>query len=269
MTATGEFDPNEPLVISETRFRYRLAHLFYGIIYVGASLATFGIHGIWPAVVFLSAWAYVFGSSNRLRALLNVVFVMLVGTCLCGLVMPAMQAAREAARRTVCASHIKHILNALHAYHDKNGEFPPAYLTDEQGKPMHSWRVLILPYLYQQALYDAYQFDEPWDGPNNSKLLNMMPNDYSCPADVRWSRGSHGPHTNYLAIVGPNNAWAGSVARKLSEIPYDTIMIMETQAKQVQWLEPVDLNLDAVALEFSLHVDGSVAGHRSGDFFYE
>ena len=40
---------------------------------------------------------------------------------------------------------------------------------------MHSWRVLILPFLDQQSLYNQYDFREPWNGPNNIKLLNSMP----------------------------------------------------------------------------------------------
>ena len=56
---------------------------------------------------------------------------------------------------------------ALQAYHQANGCFPPAYIADKNGKPMHSWRVLILPYLDYDDLYKAYDFSEPWDGPKN------------------------------------------------------------------------------------------------------
>ena len=55
-------------------------------------------------------------------------------------------------------------------YEDEHGCFPPAYVADASGRPMHSWRVLILPYLDQQQLYDQYDFSEPWNGPNNQQL---------------------------------------------------------------------------------------------------
>ena len=72
----------------------------------------------------------------------------------------------------------------MHDYHGKNKHFAPAYVADENGKPMHSWRVLLLPMLEQQALYESYDFDEPWNGPNNSRLLAQTPPSYQCPQNV-------------------------------------------------------------------------------------
>jgi hypothetical protein len=62
-------------------------------------------------------------------------------------------------RRTSCKTHLKRIGLALHNYHEVHGYFFPAYIADENGKPMHSWRVLILPYLGEDELYDQYNFD--------------------------------------------------------------------------------------------------------------
>ena len=56
------------------------------------------------------------------------------------------------------------------------------YVADATGRPMHSWRVLILPFLEQQSLYEQYDFREPWDGPNNIQLLGNMPDVFSCPS---------------------------------------------------------------------------------------
>ena len=66
-------------------------------------------------------------------------------------------------------NNLRQIALALQSYHQANGCFPPAYVADKNGKPMHSWRVLILPYLGFDDLYKAYDFTEPWDGPNNKK----------------------------------------------------------------------------------------------------
>ena len=90
------------------------------------------------------------GSSGA--AIAAIIAAVVVGLFFCGgiliaLLLPAVQAAREAARRTQCSNNLKQIGLAMHNYHDVNQQFPPAYIADADGQPMHSWRVLILPYL--------------------------------------------------------------------------------------------------------------------------
>ena len=60
---------------------------------------------------------------------------------------------------------------AVANYHDFCGAFPPAVVRDEQGQPIHSWRVLLLPYPDQMQLYEEYDFQEPWKGPPIRQLL--------------------------------------------------------------------------------------------------
>src|SRR6266704_588138 len=71
--------------------------------------------------------------------------------------------ARPASRRTQCLNNIRNIALALHNYASLNGSLPPAYIADANGRPMHSWRVLILPYVDRSDIYAAYRFDEPWN----------------------------------------------------------------------------------------------------------
>src|SRR5262245_60656054 len=92
------------------------------------------------------------------------------GFALACLLLPAVQSPGGGGRRATCANNLRNISLALCQYHDIHGTFPPAYITDEDGRPMHSWRVLLLPYLDQHSVYRQYRFDEPWDGPNNSAL---------------------------------------------------------------------------------------------------
>src|SRR3954465_14889144 len=120
---------------------------------------------------------------------------------------------REAARRSVCVNNLKQIGLALRGYHDAYGCFPPAYLADEAGRPMPSWRVLILPWLEQKDIYDLYRFDEPWDGPNNRKLHDMRVSAYACPANFRTGR-----MTSYVAVLGPEAAWRGAGTTRLADI---------------------------------------------------
>jgi hypothetical protein len=123
-------------------------------------------------------------------------------------------------------------------YHGANGCYPPAYVADANGRPMHSWRILLLPYLGQEDLFHDYNFSEPWDGPNNSKLAGRMPKIYAFP-------GEHGPTTNYLAVVGPGTAWPGpsTVTEKVvKDGMSNTILIMENQGAGIHWMAPRDLS---------------------------
>ena len=169
-----------------------------------------------------------------------------------------------------CSNNLKQIAIALHNYHDVYKSFPPAYIADENGRRMHSWRVLILPFLEQQPLYDAYRFDEPWDGPNNRKLLTHMSRAYSC--------SSHQPssfaqtHTSYLAVVGNNTAWPGQRAIGFSDIldgSSSSLLVCETSDPQVSWMEPTDIDY-ADAIELLTSRDPNrCSGHISRTFFYE
>jgi prepilin-type processing-associated H-X9-DG protein len=138
------------------------------------------------------------------------------------------------------------------AYHTVNKCFPPAYIADKNGKPMHSWRVLILPYLAQQNLYKQYDFNEPWDGPNNKKLLAArIYYEYACPSDKN-ARSPSATQTSYVAVVGTNAAWPGVKSRDLKEIAgnggtSNTIMLVEVANSGIQWTEPRDLSLEAIA----------------------
>ena len=131
---------------------------------------------------------------------------------------------------------------ALHAYHDAWGSFPPAFVAGKDGKPIYGWRTLILPYLDGTPTYNAYQFDEPWDGPNNSKLqeINSMPV-FLCPSNAQPFRGQ----TSYVAVVGPNTAWPGATPAKLDvDFPdgvSKTILVVEIADSGIHWMEPRDL----------------------------
>ncbi|KKL58567.1 hypothetical protein LCGC14_2224090, partial [marine sediment metagenome] len=118
------------------------------------------------------------GPSRRRRIVLVVCGVGLVA--LVGFLGRAIQLARQAAVHSACTCRLAQMQVALHNYHYEHGHFPPAYLTDDEGTPIHSWRVLILPYMEEDELYDAYSFDEPWNGPNNIRLANRMPAGFHC-----------------------------------------------------------------------------------------
>src|SRR5690349_7550881 len=92
----------------------------------------------------------------------------------------------EAVNRANCVSNMKLIGIGLQTYHDQYKCLPPPYLANGSGKPMHSWRVLLLPSMEDEALtklYEQYNFNEPWNGPHNAKLAAKCPDVFRCPSD--------------------------------------------------------------------------------------
>ena len=99
---------------------------------------------------------------------------------------------------TECSNNLKKIALAMHNYHDAFMCLPPAVITDEQGTPRYSWRVAILPFIEQQALYDQWNHNEPWDSPNNMRIGQTSIPAYRCPSD----EGGDPLETNYMMITG-------------------------------------------------------------------
>ena len=144
--------------------------------------------------------------------------------------------------RGTCSNNLKQIVIALQNYHDAFGTLPPAYVADRQGRPMHSWRVLLLPFLEQERLYKRYNFSEPWDGPNNSKLAAEMPRVYRCPSD---SRTAVPTDTSYVVVIGSGTAWPGASAVSLGAFAdgsSNTILVVESHSSGINWMEPRDLH---------------------------
>ncbi|MHC4179485.1 MAG: DUF1559 domain-containing protein [Planctomycetota bacterium] len=163
-------------------------------------------------------------------------------------------------RGAACMNNLKQIGMAMHNYHAVHKCFPPAYIPDENGRPKHSWRVLLLPYLEQKILYDDYNFDEPWDGPNNSRLADAIGDvyNYRCPAD--WGDPSE---TSFVMIVGPGTISDGPTARKIEDITDGTsrtIMVVEVANSGIHWMEPGDLKAEDITFAIN---DGTPAGIRS------
>jgi prepilin-type processing-associated H-X9-DG protein len=158
---------------------------------------------------------------------------------LIALLLPAVQAAREAARRAQCVNNLKQMGLAMHNYHDTYGAFPPAATLDPEGQPLLSWRILLLPFLDEKALYDQFKLDEPWDSESNKPLLARMPRVYACPSFPQGSVDS----TPYQVLVGPGTLFEFPQGMRISGITdgtSNTLMVVESKAP-VPWSRPSDL----------------------------
>lgn len=252
----------EPLLT----WRFRIVHVVYVVTLLASALATFGVLGIIPAVFIGGLWAAVFISRSRPRSF---GFACVIGLCLVALCVPAMSPSREAARRMWCSDNLKKIGLALLSYHQQHGSFPPAYLVDADGRPQHSWRVLILPFLNEQQLYDEYEFDEPWDGPNNRRLLDKMPYVYACPSDDHGRNGG-AMRTSYVAVVGPATMWPGRSPVAVNEIKdgaAGTALVIEYSDLSIPWLQPADLEFDQALQRLAPDAFEPAWGHEFDHFF--
>ncbi len=172
------------------------------------------------------------------RAIAWILFICVV----VALLYPAIPSSRHIhGRRDSCANNIKQIGLALNAYHDQYHCFPPAYIADSDGKPMHSWRVILLPFFEEaglKTLYEQYDFSEPWNGPHNSKLAVEF-SIYCCPS------ADEAPFsTNYVAVVGEETVWPGTRGMLLGNVTdgkSKTISVVEVANSGIHWMEPRDL----------------------------
>ncbi len=180
-------------------------------------------------------------------AVVGGLFALVVcGGIMIALLLPALQAARSAARKAQSTNNLKQIGLALHTYQATYGTLPPAYIADENGKPMHSWRVLILPFIEQKALYDQYDFDEPWDGPNNRRLHDVMMPLFVDPN----SPDDSAMYTNYVVITGERTMFPGAESVSLNGVtdPYgSTILVTTIGESDIIWCEPRDIEFDSMS----------------------
>jgi prepilin-type processing-associated H-X9-DG protein len=162
---------------------------------------------------------------------------------LIALLLPAVQAAREAARRSQCVNNLKQIGLAMHNYVSTNGKLPASAIVDKQGKPLLSWRVAILPYIEYGTLYNKFKLDEPWDSPHNRELIKYMPNTYSCPSrtDVPGS-GT----TTYRAFSGRGAILDPTRPTAFAEVTdgLSTTLLVVESSDAVTWTKPDDLPFD-------------------------
>ena len=146
-------------------------------------------------------------------------------------------AAREQSQR-----HLRRIANAMWSFWEEHRHFPPAVGVGPDGKTQHSWRVALLPYLDEKDLHEQYKYSEPWDGPNNSKLLNKMPTVYRDPGLTGGS-----DHTSYFVPMGEETIFDASKGTTVSEITDGTtrtILVIETK-RPIPWTKPEDVPYDS------------------------
>ncbi|MEO1525711.1 MAG: DUF1559 domain-containing protein, partial [Planctomycetota bacterium] len=146
--------------------------------------------------------------------------------------------------RNASITNLESIAEALNAYALDHGTYPPAVLRDANGKPLHSWRVLLLPYLNERALYDEFDLSQPWDAEVNIQASYAMPSVYEHPAGVAGMQNQ----TGYVLITGPQTLFPKDKPGSpdtVADDPSQTILVIggkpNVSTNIGSWTEPVDL----------------------------
>jgi hypothetical protein len=149
---------------------------------------------------------------------------------------------QDAAARAQSSNNLKQIALAMHNYHDANNSMPPAAVCDKTGKPILSWRVLILPYIEEEALYKQFKLDEAWDSANNKKLIAKMPKVYALPGVPNVKADQ----THYRLFVGNGAAHDYLKGPRIADFTDGTsnTILVATAKDSVIWSKPDELDFD-------------------------
>lgn len=194
---------------------------------------------------------------------------MAVAPVAVALLLPASQSARTAAQRSQSVNNLKQIGLAMHNFHSANNALPAQATYDKNKKPLLSWRVALLPYMEEAALYNEFKLNEPWDSPHNKALIPRMPKVFVIPG----AKAEPGK-TYYRGFSGPSTAFdlkqkngVGVGFQEVLDGTSNTLAVVEAK-EAVIWTKPEEeIPFDANANPANLgKLLGQMGAHWQGGF---
>ena len=193
----------------------------------------------------------------------------------------------ESRKKSACRANLEHLAASIENYRDAYGDFPPAIILDSDGKPMHSWRVLIVPFIEKNWFADMYNWREPWDSPHNQRLHRRFIIDddghgqsrditevgriYRCPGAPASQLATS---TNYVMIVDTEAPPVVSTNQRSGwkDAAYyppigGTIMVVEVANSGIHWMEPRDLSLGEMSMAINDSAGPGISSHHVGGAF--
>lgn len=172
-------------------------------------------------------------SMRRRRApgftLIELLVSIAIIAVLIALLLPAVQQAREAARRTSCRNKLKQLSLAVHNYHDLFNVVVPQRILQQ-----HSWMALLLPHVEKSSVYNSYDFNVPWDHADNQDAVSALLSVLHCPSSPAnasylydLGNGKKASTTDYGPTSGfAPNQWSGSASDRTGAISQNTRGLM-------------------------------------------
>lgn len=200
------------------------------------------------------------GSGGGAKVLFVILAILGVGALVCcggvgALFLFGRSQVQVASQRMQSTNNMKQIGIALLNYHDTHGEFPPAVVTDKDGKPLYSGRVLLLPFLGQGQLYEAFDKSKAWDSPENVGFSNTVIATFLDPA----SKSSKTARSDYVFVTGQGTLLDGNKVRitSVTDGTSNTIAVVGTNSGPDSWAAPGEWSVDSGAVPGSNH-DGKI-----------
>lgn len=222
------------------------------------------------------------GSFNFRKLLIGTIACCAVLALLVPLVRHLQQLSQRVSQRTECRHNLEWLGYALHNYADTYGSFPRPITYADDGTPLHSWRVRVLPFVMAGPVHEAYDYQEAWNGPNNKLLGDETPDvwdgkygTYLFDAEYFAYRCPSAPPTqnhmctNYVMLIddrpgkpnGPPNL-PGSVPP--TRDPPSKVIIIEIADSDIHWMEPRDVLLSKLSLKINDRSKTSISSYHGG-----
>jgi type II secretory pathway pseudopilin PulG len=165
---------------------------------------------------------------------------------------------RQSARSAACQGQLSQLGLALQNYREDKGSYPPLVMRNKDGKPMHSWRVLLLPYFEYTDAFQQYDLSEPWDSPKNMRWAHTVGASarrlFASPNDP----GENNGWASLLAIdYGSPDSADGRVALDRQCPNSMRIVLAEVHNSGIYWMEPRDLPVQTASVGLIRHAGGA------------
>jgi hypothetical protein len=211
----------------------------------------------------------------RKRAIVAIAILCACAFC-AGLLIPAINPAQEAARRTSCRNNLKAVAHALHRYHDDHGRLPSPDVVAEGSTSATSWRIDLpqfvsadhapsLGHTYDRQLASGYDRALPWDDAANLPIAQRQPQLFWCPANRTPQDDQQRWYSAYAFLTGPGTAFPSDGPLRIIDITdgtSTTLLVVEACGRSIVWTEPRDVDVSRETIE--INAPGERPGTSAG-----